>query len=108
MLNRNSDMQSTQNNPYLVQKIMTASPEQLIAYVYDAAISACAREDHAKALEAVQELVNALNFDAGEVTKSFHTVYQHVMDLLRKRQFAEAQEVLSELRQTWKQAMNLN
>ena len=37
-------------NPYLVQKVMTASPEELIKYVYDAAIGACAREDHRRAL----------------------------------------------------------
>ena len=38
-------MQKAKMNPYLEQKVMTASPEQLIAYVYEVGSASCARKD---------------------------------------------------------------
>ena len=35
-------------NPYLTQKITSANPNQLIAYVYDAGVSACLKKDREK------------------------------------------------------------
>lgn len=101
-------MSTFQSNPYLVQKIMTASPEELIKYVYDAAITACAREDHSRALQAVQELINALNFETGEVAQTFYKVYNSIMERIHKREFEEAREQLISIRTTWNRAMNLD
>jgi len=56
-------------NQYLLQKIMTASPNQLVAYIYDAGATACMQKDADKARRAVQLLVNGLNFDVKEVSK---------------------------------------
>jgi len=94
-------------NPYLVQKIMTASPDELISYIYEAALKACVQEDHRRAMEAVQELINALNFDAGDISKTFYTVYTGILNHLHKREFDAAREILVDLRKTWSQAMNL-
>ena len=47
-------------NPYLTQKIMSASPEQLVCYIYDAGIVACKKKDTTKAGQAIRELINAL------------------------------------------------
>ncbi len=94
-------------NPYLVQKIMTASPEELISYIYEAAIKGCAMQDQRRALEAVQQLINALNFDAGDISTTFYTVYTSIMDQINKKEFDEAREVLMDLRKTWSQAMNI-
>ena len=70
----------SQPNPYLVQKIMTASPEELISYIYEAAIRGCVLKDQSKTLEAIQQLINALNFDAGEVPANFYKVYTGIQN----------------------------
>ncbi|MEA3287486.1 MAG: hypothetical protein U9Q77_08960 [Candidatus Marinimicrobia bacterium] len=97
----------SQPNPYLVQKIMTASPEELISYIFEAAIKACAQEDHRRALEAVQELINSLNFEAGDISSTFYKVYSEIADHIHKREFDTALTNLMDLRKTWSQAMNI-
>lgn len=97
-----------QQNPYLVQKVMTAGPEQLIAYVYDAGISACARQDKVKGLEAVQELINALNFDDRTTAGNFFRMYSFILELIRGGRYTQAKGILSELRQAWTTAFKLN
>ena len=95
-------------NPYLAQKIMTASPEQLILYIYDASISACGRKDHVRAAEAIQELINSLNFKERKVATTFFQMYQYILNLVHKKEFEEAQMLLREIRNTWAEAMRLN
>ena len=98
----------TNPNPYLVQKIMTASPEELISYIYEAGIKACFQENQSRALEAVQQLINALNFDAGEISNNFYQVYSTVQNHLYKNEFEAAREILVDLRKTWTEAMRIN
>ena len=107
MLAKYSMSPETQPNPYLVQKIMTASPEELISYIYEAAIKACAAHDHRRALEAVQQLINALNFDAGDISATFYQVYSGVLDHIYKRDYDAARSILVDLRKTWSQAMKI-
>ncbi len=95
------------HNPYLTQKVLSASPEQLILYIYDASISACGREDHIKAAEAVQELINSLNFKEKKVASTFYGMYQYILNLIHEKDFEEAQVLLKEIRNTWANAMNL-
>ena len=97
----------SQPNPYLVQKIMTASPEELISYIYEAAIRACTQEDHVRAMEAVQELINALNFEAGDISSTFYQVYSGILDQIHEREFNAARKALFDLRVAWRKAMNL-
>ena len=107
MLANNMMNTDTQPNPYLVQKIMTASPEELISYIYEAGIRACVKQDQSRALEAIQHLIDALNFEAGEVSNNFYHFYSQIQELLYKHEFVRAQNLLVELRKTWTQAMNL-
>ena len=95
-------------NLYLAQKIMTASPEQLILYIYDASISACGRKDRVKAAEALQELINSLNFKEKKVAGTFYSMYQYILNLVHEKKFEEAQVMLREIRNTWAEAMKLN
>lgn len=98
----------TRLNPYLVQKIMTASPEELVAYMYDVAIAACNRKDKVKACEVVQQLINALNFEYKEASTTFYRMYSYILDQIHKNKFGEARNMLSELRQTWCKAMKIS
>jgi len=107
MLTENMQKNLNQQNPYLVQKIVSASPEELIAYIYEAAIKACNQEDQRRALEAIQELINALNFDAKEISPKFYYIYQHVIHLVNTKKYVEARGMLNDLRSTWVQAMKL-
>lgn len=95
-------------NPYLAQKVLSASPEQLITYVYDAAILACARQDRAKALSALHILINSLRFDDKKVAFTFYNVYKGILNRIYKRRFEEAKGMLSDIRSTWNQAMKVN
>ncbi len=96
-----------QKNPYLVQKIMSASPEQLISYVYDAGIKACAIRDRSEALRAVQVLIKALNFDHKEVSVTFFNVYRYINYTISSGNFVEAKKNLEELKSTWTTAMKV-
>ncbi len=99
--------QRVQNNPYLVQKIMSASPEELIAYIYDYGVTACAQKDPVKARTAINNLIQALNFDYKEVAETFLDVYRYLGHLINQKRFDEAKKILSDLKNTWAKAFNL-
>ncbi len=96
-----------QKNPYLVQKVMSASPEQLISYVYDAGIKACTVEDRSEALRAVQVLINALDFDKQEMSVTFYNVYRYINSTISRGNFVEAKKNLEDLKSTWTKAMKV-
>ena len=97
----------TDYNPYLLQKINSANPDQLIAYIYDAAVSACLRKDREKARQAVFILMDALNFDYKEIATTFYNVYRHLNRLISRGKFDEAKVILLDLRKTWANAMQV-
>lgn len=103
---KSSDMSKVHtSNIYLKQKVLTATPEQLITYIFDAGIAFCSRKDRIKSENAVQELINALNFNEKELATTFFQVYRHIQFLIQNEQFDAARDALSDLRTTWKQAM---
>lgn len=102
-----AQMQTQKQNPYLVQKVLSASPEQLILYIYDAAIVACARKDRVKAAQAMQELINALNFEERKVATTFYNMYQYILKLIHQQDYDDAKSMIKEIRDTWAKAMNL-
>jgi flagellar protein FliS len=97
-----------QVNPYLAQKVMTASPEQLIAYIFDVGVAACARGDREKACKAVQELINALNFEHQAIATSFYQLYRYVLNAIHRGEFQNAREILVGLKAAWAEAMNVS
>ena len=96
---------------YLEQKILSASPEQLIAYIFDAAISGCVKRDFEKTSSALNVLINSLNFDGSEELKEmcsrFYQTYNNMFNLLRKKKYDEVHSHLKEIRQTWSKAMKV-
>ena len=95
-------------DPYLKQKILSASPEQLISYVYDAIIAACHRKDQEWALQGLMELVSALNFDYKDIAVPLYQLYQYCLDQVRKRKFDEVEGLIGGLKAAWAEAMNVN
>lgn len=103
--------QNTKTNPYLTQKVLTASPEQLIAYVYDFGAVACKQENSVKARQAVQTLIGSLNFEAEEVknvSNTFFNVYRHLNYLINNHKFTQAGSIFSELKITWSNAFGVH
>ena len=99
--------QKQYENAYLTQKILTASPEQLIAYLFDAALAACVKQDRRQATKAIQELINALNFDYQDFAAGLFQLYRYSLNKIQKGEFQQAQEILSELKGTWVEAMKV-
>jgi flagellar secretion chaperone FliS len=110
---------------YLVDRVMTASPAELTAMLYDAAVGAVrsAQRQHAegehlaarpkvqRAMDIVLELRTTLNHDAGPLASSLDALYtwcwSRLLDAdLRKDSagLADALEVLEPLQQAWRSA----
>lgn len=94
-------------NPYLNQKVMSASPEQLICYVYDVAVASCRRKDKIKSIQAMNVLIKSLKFDYHEIASNFYRVYSAILDKISSEAYEDAESMLSELRETWVKAMSL-
>ncbi len=95
-------------DPYLKQKIFSASPEQLVSYMYDAIIAACHRKDQERTLQGLVGLVNALNFDYKDVAVPLYQLYQYCLEQVRKRKFDEVEVLIGGLKSAWAEAMNVN
>ena len=96
-------------NAYLVKEILEATPQKLLIKIYDYAIVHCRKGDMLKTNNALQELINALNYDveeAKEVTKGLLMLYQFCQDQMRKGNSEIVSEILSTLKETWISAFN--
>lgn len=82
-----------------------ATPEELILDLYNLGIEACDKKDEGKVRKIINGLIDALDFDYKEIATSFHNLYQYALNLLETRQFDEIRNLLSELRDTWKQVI---
>ena len=108
MLATYSNTQKQKLDPYLVQKVMSASPQQLISYIYDAAIVSCGRRDPIKAGKSVRELMKALNFDYKEIAFTFYNVYRYVNNLIINGNYEDARDILVDLKNTWTSSMKVS
>ncbi len=99
--------QTKKVNPYLEQKILSARPEQLIAYIYEFGANACAQKNADKARKAVQLLINSLNFEVKEISVTFYDVYRYMHHLINRNKFDEAKQIFLDLKQTWSRAFNV-
>ncbi|HDR04500.1 MAG TPA: flagellar protein FliS [Candidatus Marinimicrobia bacterium] len=95
-------------NPYQRSRVMTASPEQLILYVYDAAVNALQRQDRIRSLEAVNLLVSSLRYEHRDLAMSFYRLYDSVQRQIMRGNYGLAQTILREMRETWRESMELN
>lgn len=99
-------MQSKQkHNQYLSQRVMSATPNELISYIYDVAIAGCGNNDSIKAGNAVRELMKSLNFEYKEIALTFYNVYRYINHNIIKGNFSHAREILVDLKSTWDKAM---
>ena len=92
----------------MTQKIMSAKPEQLISYIYDAVISACHQKDQDRVLRGLMMLVQALNHDYQEVAMPLFKLYQYCLERARRNDFSEVEELMAGVRSAWVESMKAN
>ena len=96
-------------NRYLVNEILDAEPQKLLMKVYDFAIAKVQNHNLEKANRAIQELINALNFDhpeAKEVSMGLMKLYKFCQEQMREKQYDIVYRILTELKETWIVAFN--
>jgi len=94
---------------YLMKEILEASPQELLIKLYDFAIINCQKRDTIKTNNAIQELINSLRFDdekAKEISIGLLRLYQFCQDQMRKGNIEIVKKILTELRDTWKDAFS--
>ncbi len=97
-----ASVQAYQNN-----HILSMSPTQLILKVYDIAIVSIKKRDAIRANRAIQELINSLDFEYGDIPKGLYRLYQFCQHSLRQKNFEDSLPILEELRETWAKAFDL-
>lgn len=108
MQTRTASANNRRINQYLVNEITGAKPEQLILKVYDFAILNCQKHEMIKTNEALQVLINALNFEdeaAKEISVGLLRLYQYCQNQMRKKNNEIVLRILTELRDTWRSAL---
>lgn len=102
-----SNNHSQRMNQYLVKEIMEASPKQLLIKLYDFAIVNCNKHNMVKTNNAIQELINTLNFDTEpvrEISTGFLRLYLYCQDQMRLKNYDIVNTILVELRTAWVEA----
>ncbi len=89
---------------YQRQDVLSASPAQLVAKLYDIGILACNTEDRFKLRKVLIELIASLNFaEGGEIAIRLSQIYEYCMRESVAGDLSIIGEMLSDLRDTWKE-----
>ncbi|MCK9279888.1 MAG: flagellar protein FliS [Melioribacteraceae bacterium] len=96
-------------NPYLVTELTSAKPDELIIKIYDFAILNCKKDNMIKTNDALQVLINSLNFadpQASEISMGLMRLYEYCQEQMRKHNSSAVLKVLTELKDAWVTALN--
>lgn len=92
---------------YLEQEVLSWSKEKIILKMYDLFIVSCKRKDIQKMSRVLIELMGALNFDYAETATRLYRLYEYCQRCIFQKKYDEALHIISELREAWGQAFNL-
>ncbi|GBD88059.1 hypothetical protein BMS3Abin03_01993 [bacterium BMS3Abin03] len=98
-------------NPYLVKDILEATQQQLVIKLYDLAIVSCKKHELRKTNNAIQALIDALNFEeenASQIATGLFKLYKYCQDQMRNSNYPIVVRILSELRESWVSVFNNN
>ncbi|MDP2300975.1 MAG: flagellar protein FliS [Ignavibacteria bacterium] len=101
-------MHNQRANQYVINEILSASPEQLIMKVFSFAIVNCQKKNMIKTNEALQVLIDALDFDnpaAKEICIGFYRIYRYCQEQMRKKNYDIVLKTLTDLKETWETAL---
>ena len=91
---------------YQRQDVLSASPAQLVAKLYDLAILSCNTGDRSKLRKILIELISSLNFeDGGDLAVRLSQIYEFCMRESISGDLHVVRDLLGELRTSWKQSL---
>ena len=91
---------------YQQQALATASPESLIAKLYDLGVTACHRGDRAKTRAVLVELMGSLNHEeGGELAGRLHAIYEFCLNESALGDLGVVAELLDGLREAWREGV---
>lgn len=91
---------------YKEAQVAGASPGQLVLMLYDHIINCLKNSDQRGASKGIVELMGALDVDYQEISGRLFSLYEFCLDQVKKGNFEEACQMLSEMRQMWATALN--
>ena len=91
---------------YRTNQVMAASPGQLVLLLYDHVIRCLANEDMRGASKGLVELMGSLDLDYQEVSGRLFSLYEYCLDLVKKSEYEQASNILTEMRQLWATAID--
>jgi flagellar protein FliS len=87
---------------YERQAIATATPEQLVAKLYDLGIAACHRGDRSKLRAVLVELAGSLDMEAGgDLAGRLYAIYEFCLRESAVGDLAPIGDILGGLREAW-------
>lgn len=89
---------------YRTQQVMSSSPQRLVLMVFDHIVAGCKARDAKRASSGLATLIDALDFEAGDIATGLFRLYRYAMERVKQNQFDEALSVLEPLRDSWAQA----
>ncbi|GIV51981.1 MAG: hypothetical protein KatS3mg038_2502 [Candidatus Kapaibacterium sp.] len=92
---------------YLEQEVFSWSPEKIILKTYDLFLVSARRGDEHRMRRILSELINALNFDYGELPQRLLRLYEYCQRCVTMRRYEDAATIIAGLRQAWAEAFHL-
>jgi hypothetical protein len=92
---------------YLEQEVLGWSPEKIILKTYDLFLLSARRGDEQRMRRVLAELINALNFDYGELPQRLLRLYEYCQRCVSMRRYDDAAAIIAGLRQAWAEAFHL-
>lgn len=92
---------------YLEQEVLSWSKEKIILKMYDLFLVSCKRQDVTKMSKVLVELMGSLNFDYEDTATRLYRLYEYCQRCIFQKKFDEAYNIISELRNSWAKAFNL-
>jgi len=81
------------------------SQEELILFTYRLGLRALKKRDRRMSIRVLSELVNGLNFEAGDMAGKLLLLYDYMLRQVREGNFEAAETMMSELLETWEKAL---
>ncbi len=99
-------MNTTYMRRYQEQAIASASPQQLVAKLYDLGIGACHADNRAKVRAVLVELVSSLDMEkGGDVAARLYALYQYCMEESMTGDLGTVCTLFEGLREAWREGV---
>jgi flagellin-specific chaperone FliS len=92
-------------NVYKTNQVMGSSPGQLILLLYDHVIRCLTSRDMRGASKGLVELMGSLDLDYQEVSGRLFSLYEYCLDLVKKGEYEQAAQILTDMRHMWATAI---